>query len=118
VTFPYRPELAARAGQQVAAGALADEADVPADEQYQHPFPARGSRISRGRSLPRLARPKRPGGAPEREVTAPPAAALPHFPGRKPDIDDRKTLAAMAADAARWASAEQPGPAAAEDTAV
>lgn len=91
-----------------------DGADEDQRSSAKH---ARASRITLGHSMPRLTRPKRPSMAPERDLSAS-AAALPQVPGRKPDGNERKGLAAMAADAIGWASGELPGQAAAEDTAV
>jgi hypothetical protein len=95
----------------------AGEAGPAAGEPYQQ-YPAKGSRISRGHSLPRLARGKRAAGPQDQDLAAPPAAEPPSVPVRTPDNSDRKSLAAMAAEAARWASAEHPSEPAAEDTAV
>ena len=68
--------------------------------------------------MPRLTRSKRPGIAPERDLAGPAAAVLPQLPGRKPEGNERRGLAAMAADAIGWASGEMPGQATAKDTAV
>jgi hypothetical protein len=108
------------AGQPVSSvpAGEAGEADPAAGEPYQQQYPAKGSRISRGHSLPRLARGKRAAGPQDQDLAAPPAAAPPTVPGRTPDNSDRKSLASMAAEAARWASAERPSETAAEDTAV
>ncbi len=108
------------AGQPVSSAPAdeAGEADPAAGEPYQQQYPAKGSRISRGHSLPRLARGKRAAGPQDQDLAAPPAAAPPAVPGRTPDNSDRKSLASMAAEAARWASAEHPSETAAEDTAV
>ena len=116
VPAPSAPVTSEAAEMQPPPPAGQHAADALADEPYQDRYPARGSRISRGRSLPRLPRAKRTGGGPERDLTA--AAAPLHASGRKPEASERKTLAAMAAEAARWASQQDPGPAAAEDTAI
>jgi hypothetical protein len=92
--------------------------DRHASAQQLSPRHISSNRSARGHSMPRLARPWRPGTAPERDLAAPAPAALPQAPGRKPDGKDRGGLASMAADAIVWASGERPGQAAAKDTAI
>jgi len=118
VAFRPAPELASYLDEGPEPDLFIDAADELAEDQHSSAKHARANRITRGHSMPRLTRPKRPSAVPERDLAVSSAAMLPLVPGHKPEGNERRGLAAMAADAIGWASSELPGQAAAKDTAV
>jgi hypothetical protein len=110
--------LASQPVQQPVPGASGQEpgADAPG-KRIRQPVSARVNRITRGRSMPKLPRPKRSAAAPqpdqpqadqveqqqgEEPAAATPLPPLPPLPSSRDRGADRRSLAAMAAEAVRW----------------
>ncbi len=131
MTLPARPEQAAAAGQEAAVGLLLEDRDRPAAERQQAGYPV-GTPRRPGASAPALARltwQTRAAWVPEPDPAAPrsaaprsaaprsavlpgaalPGAALSAAADSTAGTGDRRTLASMAAEAARWAAAAEAG---------
>lgn len=112
--FGPGPQLAAYLDEGPESDPLLDEPDrdpsAPADN-------ARHRRLTRGHSLPRLARPKRAGSQPDHRAAAP-AAGTPRVPEGPADAGERPGPSSRSADIASWTAGELPGQAARNDTVI